>query len=342
VFYQYLDTSAQHRETDDNLVCCVQKIIRYVVPVSHDERAINVKNRFLNDPELLCIPVLKNGRLVGLINRHRFMENHMVGRYGFGHNLNYYKHVETLLDDSFLQTDQYTTIEQVAKLIESRDRVRMYDDVCVTDKDTYVGIISVSDVLSAISKNNLILAIGANPLSGLPGNDFIQREIRNLLANSASFDICYIDIDFFKPYNDRHGFSKGDDVIKSVADIMVAELVRSDTSNIRFAGHIGGDDFIMVTTPKNSVAICREVIRQFDNSLPQFHGVEEVLKGYYESVSRKGERERFPLLSLSIAIISTEVRKYSSFAEISSIVSGLKKKAKQQPGSVIVRDQRLS
>jgi len=99
VFYQYLDTSEEHQETDDNLVCCVQKIIRYVEPISHDERAINVKNRFLNDPGLLCIPVLKNGRVVGLINRHRFMENHMVGRYGFGHNLNYYKHIETLLDD---------------------------------------------------------------------------------------------------------------------------------------------------------------------------------------------------------------------------------------------------
>lgn len=123
---------------------------------------------------------------------------------------------------------------------------------------------------------------------------------------------------------------------------MVAELVRSESSTISFAGHIGGDDFIMVTTPKNSVAICQEVIRQFDDSLPQFHGVEEVLKGYYESVSRKGESERFSLLSLSIAIISTEVRKYTSFAEISSVVSGLKKKAKQQPGSVIVRDQRLS
>ncbi len=68
MFYQYLDTSEKHQETDDNLVCCVQKIIRYVEPISYDERAINVKNRFLNDPGLLCLPVLKNGRVVGVIN----------------------------------------------------------------------------------------------------------------------------------------------------------------------------------------------------------------------------------------------------------------------------------
>jgi GGDEF domain-containing protein/predicted transcriptional regulator len=341
VFYQYLDTSVTQRETGDNLICCVQKILRYVPPVSFDERAINIKNRFLSDPELLCVPVLKNSQVCGLINRHRFMENHMVGRYGFGHNLNYYKPVEVLLEDYFLQIEQHTTIDHVAKLIQLRDRAHMYDDICVTDKDKYVGIISVSDVLSAISKNNLILAIGANPLSGLPGNDFIQRGIRDLLEKSASFDICYIDIDFFKPFNDRHGFAKGDEVIKAVADILVAELVKFAGDTLSFAGHIGGDDFIMVTTPEKSLAICREVIARFADNLPRFHGAEEALTGYYESVSRKGERERFPLLSLSIAVISTEVRKYSSFAEIFSIVSGLKKKAKQQPGSVIIRDRRV-
>jgi diguanylate cyclase (GGDEF)-like protein len=337
----FYHASVNQRETADNLICCVQEIIRYVPPVSYDERAIDIKNRFLNDPDLLCIPVLKDHRVCGVINRHRFMENHMVGRYGFGHNINYYKHIEVLLEDYFLQIDQYTTIDHVAQLIQLRDRVHMYDDICVTDNEKYLGIISVSDVLNAIARNSLILAIGANPLSGLPGNDFIQRGIRDLLEKSASFDICYIDIDFFKPFNDRHGFAKGDEVIKAVADILVAELMKHETDTVSFAGHIGGDDFIMVTTPEKSVPICRNVLKQFERSLPLFHGEEEALQGQYESVSRKGVCEQFPLLSLSIAIVSTEIRKYSSFAEISSIVSELKKKAKQQPGSVIIRDQRV-
>ena len=311
------------------------------MPVSHDERAIDVKNRFLNESDLHCLPVLKDGSLYGLLNRHRFMENHMVGKYGFGYNLNYYKPIGQLLEDCFIQLDQNTTIEHAAKLISSRDRVHMYDDICITDKDKYAGIISVSDVLSAVTKNNLILAIGANPLSGLPGNDFIQRNIRNLLTKQEFFDICYIDIDFFKPFNDQHGFAKGDEVIKAVADIMIEEMARCGTSSLDFAGHIGGDDFIMVTTPEKSVAICMNIICQFDNKLALFHGESETLAGYYEGINRKGELERFPLLALSIAIISTEIRKYSSYAEISSVSSGLKKKAKQQTGSVVIRDQRL-
>ncbi len=122
---------------------------------------------------------------------------------------------------------------------------------------------------------------------------------------------------------------------------MVEEMARYESNHLSFVGHIGGDDFIMVTTPEKSFSICQSIICQFDKRLAQFHGESEALAGYYQSINRKGECERFPLLALSIAIISTEIRKYSSYAEISSIASGLKKKAKQQVGSVVIRDQRL-
>jgi diguanylate cyclase (GGDEF)-like protein len=341
MYYQCLNTNSNCPKTSETLVCCVQKIFRYVPPVSYDERAITILNRFLKDPALYCLPVLKDGKVSGVINRHRFIENHMIGRSGYGYSVNYYKSVGPLLEEGFLQIDQQTTIEEAAKLIETLDRIQMYDDICVTENHNYIGVVSVRDILSAITKNNLVLAIGANPLSGLPGNDFIQRKIRDLLDRSECFDICYIDIDFFKPFNDRHGFAKGDEVIKSVADIMIAELARHEPESTSFAGHIGGDDFIILTTPEKSISICQDIIDQFDNRLVRFHGVVEAERGYYESMNRKEECERFPLLSLSIAIISTAVHKYSSYAEISSVASGLKKKAKQQPGSVVLRDQRL-
>jgi diguanylate cyclase (GGDEF)-like protein len=324
----------------DDFVCCLKEIVREAPPVFYEERAITILNRFLKDPELYCLPVLRDGRICGLINRHRFMENHMIGRSGYGYSVNYYKPVGPLLEDSFLLLDQYTTIEHAATLIEKRDLIQMYDDICVSDNGIYSGIVSVSDILSAITKNNLALAIGANPLSGLPGNDFIQRKIRALLAESKPFDICYIDIDFFKPYNDRHGFARGDEVIQSVADCIGMELDKHRAEPTSFAGHIGGDDFIILTTPGLSVDICQGVVDRFEGKHIQFHGAEEVAAGYYEGLNRKDERERFPLLSLSIAIISTEGRRYSSYAEISSVASGLKKKAKQQSGSVILKDQR--
>ena len=269
------------------------------------------------------------------------MENHMVGKYGFGHSLNYYKTVASVFENSFLQVDQFMTIEEVAKLVHSRSHAKLYDDIFVTADGNYLGIVSVSDVLNAIMENNLILAIGANPLSGLPGNDFIQRKIRELLGQSADFDICYIDIDFFKPYNDKYGFAMGDEVIKLVAELLVEELEKRANYSIGFAGHIGGDDYILISDPEYSELFCQAIISNFEKKLIHFHGKEVHRAGFYHSIDRKGMEEEFPLLSLSIAIVSRTRHKYHTYAELSSVASELKKKAKNSRGSAIVKDKRL-
>lgn len=332
--------SSSLQKTTQDLIRCVEHITRYVQPVADDDRVIVALDRFLKDPKLQCLPVLRKSTLVGLINRHRFMENHMVGKYGFGHSLNYYKTIASVLEGSFLQVDEYKTIEEVAKLVHTRSHENLYDDIFVTSGGLYLGIVSVSDVLNAIMENNLVLAIGANPLSGLPGNDFIQRKIRELLSQWVDFDICYIDIDFFKPFNDKYGFAMGDEVIKLVAELMVDELEQRVNDSIGFAGHIGGDDFILLADSGKSQSICQAIIKNFDNSRTRFHGEEECNTGSYRSIDRKGMVEEFPLLSLSIAIVSTNRHRHHTYAELSSVASELKKKAKNAKGSVIVRDQR--
>jgi diguanylate cyclase (GGDEF)-like protein len=200
--------------------------------------------------------------------------------------------------------------------------------------------VSVSAILNAVTENSMMLAKSANPLTGLPGNEFIQRQIAHMLSQSLHFDVCYIDIDCFKPFNDRHGFEMGDRVIKKVGDILVEAVKRWDTGSIGFAGHIGGDDFIIVSRPKHSLTICEYIIEQFAQAGKVFHTEEECRNGFYCSIDRHGQRDRFGLLSLSIGIVSTEIHHITSFAEVSSLASDLKKRAKKIDGSVIIRDRR--
>jgi diguanylate cyclase (GGDEF)-like protein len=161
-----------------------------------------------------------------------------------------------------------------------------------------------------------------------------------MLSQSLHFDVCYIDIDCFKPFNDRHGFEMGDRVIKKVGEILMEAVKRWDKSTIGFAGHIGGDDFIIVSRPKYSVSICEYIIEQFTRAGKTFHTEEEFRNGFYYSIDRHGQQEKFNLLSLSIGIVSTEIHHITSFAEVSSLASDLKKRAKKIDGSVIIRDRR--
>lgn len=321
-------------------VICIGDICTYVEPVQVDDRVLEVLNRLNNSPELDCVPVLNRDRLCGLINRRRFMESHMVGRHGYGMSLNYYKHVGDVIEETFLQVPHYTGVEEVARKVDMRQRLSVYDDICVTRSGKYMGTVSVRAILNAVTENSMMMARGANPLTGLPGNEFIQRQIAQMLSRSVHFDVCYIDIDSFKPYNDRHGFEMGDRVIKRVGDILVEVVAQYDQSTFSFAGHIGGDDFLVIARPKYALALCEEIITRFNRVRQAFHTEEELEAKQYCSIDREGNSRSFGLLSLSIGIVSTEIHRINSIAEISSIASDLKKRAKAINGSVIVRDRR--
>jgi diguanylate cyclase (GGDEF)-like protein len=321
-------------------VICIGDISNFVEPIDINDRVLEVLKRLTASPQLDCIPVLNKDRLSGLINRRRFMESHMVGRHGYGMSLNYYKNVGDVLEESFLQVPHYSSVEEVARKVHLRQQLSVYDDICVTRSGKYIGTVSVRAILNAVTENSMMIARGANPLTGLPGNEFIQRQIAQLLSRSVHFDVCYIDIDSFKPYNDRHGFEMGDRVIKKVGDILVSSVKKWDQSNMGFAGHIGGDDFIIITRPKHALVICEYVLEQFNRLRKDFHTQEELADDMYMSVDREGNRRQFGLLSLSIGVVSTEIHRISSIAEISSIASDLKKRAKAISGSVIIRDRR--
>lgn len=323
-------------------VICIGDIARYEIPAMTEDSVREILQRFQNSPELQSIPVLHNGHLHGLIDRKRFMENTIVGPYGFGLNINYYRKATDIIEQKrFLQVSHHESAEEVAKKIQVREQKYIYDDICVTQSGKYVGVTSVSEVLKAVTENSMKLAKGANPLTGLPGNEYIQREVAKMLSRSMHFDVCYIDIDHFKPFNDKHGFEKGDRVIKQLGDILRKAIKMWGSRNISFAGHIGGDDFILILRPKHSVEGCRYVVSEFEKTCRKYHSRKEAQDEFYISVDRNKKKRKFGLLSLSIGIVSTELHHISSLAEISSIATDLKKRAKEHPGSKVIRDRRL-
>lgn len=150
-----------------------------------------------------------------------------------------------------------------------------------------------------------------------------------------------IDIDNFKPFNDHYGFERGDVVIKTVARLLETILSEVAPGDSSFAGHIGGDDYLLLLRPQDSLVVADLLIKRFQSRLPEFHGREDFECGCYNSTNRTGAAECFDLLSLSIGIVSTEVQKMNSYAALSSLASEVKHAAKKQKGSSIFRDRRL-
>lgn len=179
------------------------------------------------------------------------------------------------------------------------------------------------------------LSLDANPLTRLPGNISIERELVRRLAENCQFAVGYADLDNFKAFNDQYGFAIGDRVIFETGRIISHAVTPFD-----FVGHIGGDDFVFITIPANIDKICQAIIRKFDRIIPKYYDQESRARGYIESRTRNGEVKRFPLMSISIAIVTNLERTFTHFAEISVIGAELKRFLKTMEGSNYLVDRR--
>ena len=187
--------------------------------------------------------------------------------------------------------------------------------------------------------SRLSRSLDANPLTRLPGNTSILFETTARIEGGKPFALAYLDIDNFKSFNDRYGYGRGDEVLVVACRILttvVGELAGAEG----FVGHVGGDDFVFMSHPDQIDAICETVIKRFDLVIPDFYDRDDRLQGYIDSVDRKGNRERFPMMSLSIAVVTNSHRSIDHPGDVSKIASELKKLAKTHKGSVFIKDQR--
>ena len=181
--------------------------------------------------------------------------------------------------------------------------------------------------------------LDASPLTRLPGGIAIENVLKKRIESSQPLAFCTFDLDNFKSFNDRYGYAHGSEVIKETAHIIEESVKRRGTPD-DFIGHIGGDDFVVITTPEHMRAVCEETIAQFDSRIPQFYDETDRKSGYILGKTRQGIEMKFPIMTISIAIVTNERRVLSNPLEASEIAAELKDYAKTMPKSVFVIDKR--
>jgi GGDEF domain-containing protein len=174
---------------------------------------------------------------------------------------------------------------------------------------------------------------GANPSTRLPGNIAIERAISQRIDHGLPFAVGYCDLDNFKAYNDRYGFLKGDAVILRTAQILL-DAIRTMGNPDDFVGHIGGDDFVVISTPDRIETICSTAVARFDATAPFFYDPATRQRGFISGVDRQGRPTRFPLASITITVISSARHTFRHPGEVAQRAAEGKKRGKQIPGSL--------
>ena len=179
----------------------------------------------------------------------------------------------------------------------------------------------------------------ANPLTGLPGNVSIEKELRRRVDSKEPFVFAICDVDYFKAYNDHYGYARGDQAIKMTASV-ITEAVEELGTGEDFIGHIGGDDFVYITTPEKADLLGERVTAEFNQRVNFLYNEADRRKGYIEVSNRRGEVERFGPMTITVALVNSESHKIVHFAQVSAIAAELKAYGKSLPGSVVVKERR--
>ncbi len=171
-----------------------------------------------------------------------------------------------------------------------------------------------------------------NPTTNLPGNAAVERELAQRIEKRETFAVCYPDLDNFKAYSDAYGFDAANKVIQLTGRIIVG-VVMLEGHEEDFIGHIGGDDFLLVTRPERAEDICRKIVREFDEKIPSFYETRHLAQGGFVGKDRAGKTKKFPIMSISIAVVIDEQHHFHNLSEIGKLVAKVKKEVKALAGS---------
>lgn len=309
--------------------------VQAIEPFLESQEMSSVFERFRNDKSATFVPVINRlGEPLGIIGESTLRG---FAYSSYGKDLLRNPKLSRMLPH-FVATCPIVDINvQAERILDHLSVSGQTDGVLVVENGRYLGFLSASALLQIISDKNLLIARDQNPLTRLPGNNRIHEKFSEALrSGSTPWVVVYFDFDAFKPFNDIYGFRMGDRAIQMFAELLQKSFHRGDS----FIGHIGGDDFVVIVSERAGsevIALVGSVARRFTEDVRALYTQQDRARGWIEGLDRAGQRQRFPLLSVSAGVLS--VPPGPPRGPLDAIISGLaemKRRAKHSREHVCV------
>lgn len=304
----------------------IGELAQYVPGVSPLTTGYCLADYFHEHSEWRGVPIIDQEEPVGLVMKDNFFSN-LATQYGMAVYMN--RPIELIMDRQPMIVDYSMSLEKVSQIAVNRPNDQLYDYILVTKEQKYCGMITVKDLLEKTTQLEVNRAKHANPLTGLPGNVLIEQVLQEVILAEQLFAVLYFDLDNFKAYNDLYGFEHGDVILRKTAQLIQCHVEQSGIKS--FVGHIGGDDFVVVLRDisiNEIETLCKEILKSFCEATSEWYKPSDLAQKYIIAKNRHGQEERFPLITLSIAVVTNRERTYCSPYDLAAIAGIVKKQCK--------------
>ncbi|BDX04072.1 D-glycero-D-manno-heptose 1-phosphate guanosyltransferase [Marinomonas pontica] len=328
--HPYLQKQAQRRsqfQVDHSET--VQTLCRPTPYLQEKNLLEDASQLFKKQPDLVAIPVLNNSQQpLGVVRRHQL---HELFSTPYGRALYEHKPVTNLLSTDVLIVESNVSLSSVSTQMTDQEADTLNNEIIVVREGKFIGTGHLKDLLKRITELKIQNATYSNPLTLLPGNVPIHREVSRRLSANEDFYVAYFDLNDFKPFNDFFGYSIGDEVIQLVG-ALIKEVVLPDNN---FIGHIGGDDFVVIFGDDNWHQQCEDILTKFSQQIRAFYTEDTLQEGGVWTKNRQGEVLFHPLLSLAIGVVHPNPRQCNNHHQVAEMAAQSKKSAKQKGGNHI-------
>lgn len=314
-----------HKEKESNLDS-VASLVTSTITIEYNQSVNDAYDIFTHNVNIYAIPVLHGTKPLGMIFRNQLMESYsdIYGRALFSK-----KSAKDIIFNNSMIIEHSMPLEQVSALLTARANSEFTQPSIIIENGKYLGVVSPRDLLKSITDSKLEQARYANPLTGLPGNVIIEKEIDYMLNKKKPFNLAYLDLNHFKPFNDIYGYAKGDLLLKTLANCIMIHT----NNKYCFVGHIGGDDFIIMFKNNEVEVICQKILHDFATQSLSFISPDHQKLQGYNALDRRGNNIFHPLISLAIGVIQPDPTCYNSYHQIADLASKAKSEAKKRVGN---------
>ncbi len=241
-------------------------------------------------------------------------------------------------NEGFDRLPALATLEEAAEVVRRRPAFRRFDPLVVENEaGGYHGLLPVDRLLAEMTRLKVDYALQSSPLTGLPGTAALSRAVEARLRDGKPLVLGWADLDHFKPFNDRYGFSRGDEALKLLGEILERHLQRNAGEMV---AHIGGDDFAFLLDIEEAAVRARAAALEFSERVVPMYDPEDRLAGGIDSIDRSGRRRRFGLASVSIGLVAWRGEPEVGYRHLVEWAAEVKTAAKQTPGPVVLMNQR--
>ena len=321
-----LPERARSGRTDFNVSEIVEKVTPLDATATHQE----VAQRFMSDVALKSIAIVEpDGTPMALINRSAFFNQYSKPYfkeiYGSRSCL-LFANMEPLILSSHMG------IDEMAEVLTSEDQRYLSEGFIITKGGKYFGMGTGERLVRSVTELRIEAARHANPLTFLPGNIPLTMHISRLLQIGSEFVACYADLNHFKPFNDYYGYWQGDEMIRLLAQTLIANCdVRRD-----FVGHVGGDDFVVLFQSEDWQQRIENIVRQFNQQAPILFDADARQRGGIDVEDREGVMRFFPMTTLSAGALAVTPGSFQRAEGVASAAAYAKHKAKQTEGGIFI------